>query len=207
VIIVTGCNEIAIQSLLGDQFKSIKIHYVSNLLYASTGTAYSLYCSFEKWRQFLKPVLLLHADIVYEKAILHGLLSDTNRVQDTIVLDENFEVLTSDEQVVIGQNDLVRELIKGANLPTAAGESLGMNLWTAEFMEKYFNFLSRFFDADTMNSNWEQSIKPFLDSSPEVNLSFTKTYGMRWININYPADFEIAEEIYKELKNDQRKIK
>ena len=66
--------------------------------------------------------------------------------ENYILLDKNFSEETNDEQVVLGKKKLVHSLTKGEpKSKLDVGESLGINFFTIEFMEKYYNFLSHFF--------------------------------------------------------------
>lgn len=201
VIIVTGHETNKIIASLGANYGPIRIHYETNTEYATTGSACSLLSSFGKWQSFLRPVLLLHADIIYDEEVLIKFLNENTEGRSTILLDKNFKELTKDEQVVLVKEKKVTELIKGKELPpNAIGESLGINYWSVIFMEKYFTFLSNFLINHNKRCNWEQTIKPFLDSSPHTDIFYSGIKGRYWMNINYLQDFNNASEMYKTLK-------
>lgn len=201
VIIVVGHQRQEITSAIGETFGLVSVYYVSNYQYAATGSAYSLFVAFDKWKTIKKPVLLLHADILYDKKILLKFLSDNPKDQNTILIDENFEELTNDEQVVLTEGKKVIELIKRVKMPAnAAGESLGINYWSVIYMEEYFNFLSSFLKGSIAKFNWEQTIKLFLENNPHIDLFFKDIQGRSWININYPDDREKGDQIFKSLK-------
>lgn len=197
VILVTGYKGEEIISVLGSQFGSISIQYVSNKNYASTGSAASLLSSFEKWQMLLGPVLLLHADILYDEEILKTFLDNIAPQENCLLVDANFKNLTNDEQIVLGEQDEVKDVVKGGNtLDNVAGESLGINFWSKDFVHSYFIFLSKFLSRNKKVFNWEQTIKPFLESDRSIMLLYKDINGAKWVNVNYPSDLETAKQIY-----------
>jgi choline kinase len=198
VVVVTGYKGEEIISLLGSQFGPISIQYVSNMNYASTGSAASLLSSFEKWQIFLGPVLLLHADILYGDETLKNFLDNTAPQENCLLIDANFKNITNDEQVVLGKQNKVEAVVKGGTpLNNVAGESLGINFWSKDFMHSYFIFLSEFLIGQKEALNWEQTIEPFLESNRSITLQYKDIDGANWINVNYPNDLETAKQIYE----------
>ena len=60
---------------------------------------------------------------------------------------------------ILGKKKLVHSLTKGEpKSKSDVGESLGINFFTIEFMEKYYNFLSHFLH-ENQEINWEMRQK------------------------------------------------
>ena len=197
VIIVIGYLEEKFKKEIGDEYDGLSISYVINNKFNVTGSAYSFFLTFDMWKKNKKNILMLHADIFYEESILSDFLLKSLNNENYILLDENFSKETNDEQVVLGKKKLVHSLSKGEpKSKLDVGESLGINFFTIEFMEKYYNFLSHFLH-ENQEINWEQSIKPFLCENKTIELFYEDIGNRLWKNINYLDDLEKAKEMYK----------
>ncbi len=198
-IIVIGHQAQYFSTYIGSRYKSLNLHYITNKQFESTGSAQSLSLTSSIWRKYQKNFLMLHADIYYENTILSNFCSQLNIKKNYILLDENFVNETNDEQVVIGDKKIVNELIKGKpKADLKKGESLGVNYWTIEFMDRYFDFLKEFL-VSNKTVNWEQTIKPFLQKNHDLKLFYMGIGDKFWKNINYQEDLIKAKQIHKTL--------
>ena len=191
VVLVVGFKSQDFKNLIGDQYKEIKIIYAENELFESSGSAFSIFVSREVWERNKKPMLLLHGDIFYDPSILPEAL---NYEKDNhIVVDERYPTLTGDELLVVGERGLVSGLtkdpVKGEKI---AGESLGINIWSTDFLNDYFSFLSSILKKEGKHLNWEPTIAPFLKEFPSLDLHYSGIKGRQWININYQEDLDMA---------------
>tara|TARA_B100001027_G_scaffold215283_1_gene188929 strand:+ start:1813 stop:2565 length:753 start_codon:yes stop_codon:yes gene_type:complete len=196
IIIVNGfLNELFVKEI-GNAYKNLSIEYVTNEKFNSTGSAYSLMLTFEIWTQNKNNVLLLHADLLYDEKVLLDFCKISNPKKNYILLDSNFSEETNDEQIVIGKDKKVLELIKSMPLnDNQIGESLGINLWTKGFMEQYYKFLENYLENNP-RSNWEQTIKPFLCLNKNVELLYEDINNRFWVNINYIEDLDKSKKLY-----------
>ena len=199
VVLVVGFKSQDFKNLIGDQYKEVKVIYAVNELFESSGSAFSILVSKDVWERNKKPMLLLHGDVFYDPSILLEALNFEKNNQ--IVLDENYPPLTGDELLVIGEKGLVSGLtkdpIKGEKI---VGESLGINIWSTDFLNKYFTFLSLILKKEGKHLNWEPTIGPFLKEFPGLDLHYSGIKGRQWINVNYQEDLDIAvNELYPEI--------
>ncbi len=196
IIIVNGfLNKLFVKEI-GNFYKNLSIQYVTNEKFNSSGSAYSLMLTSEIWTQSKKNVLLLHADLLYDENVLLEFCKISDPKRNYILLDSNFSKETNDEQIVIGKDKKVFELIKG--MPPSdnqIGESLGINLWTKGFMEKYYKFLKNYLGKNP-RANWEQTIKPFLCVNENIELLYEDINERFWMNINYVDDLNKSKKLY-----------
>lgn len=200
VLIVVGHLESKYRDFFGEQYKDIKISYVVNQDFATTGSASSFLKSQNHWRTNKQSILMLHADIFFDPQILRDAFLDTH--SNLLVVDENYVNATNDEQVVFGDNNLVKRLVKGpADTTELIGESVAINVFSVAFLEQYFPFLE---DATSnrQDLNWEQSMEEFLSLFPDLELCYVGIVNRLWVNINYVEDLEYARndmypKIYK----------
>ena len=194
VVIVVGYKGEKIQNIVGKQYKSLTIYYVTNNHYSSSGSAYSFLLTHSVWQKSRSPVIMLHADLLYDMQIMIDTLEDSR--SDLIVLDESFQELTGDELVVTGGRGRVEALFKGpSGKENILGESLGINKWSSIYLEKYYSFLNDFVRRFGKDCNWEPTISEFLITYPEVELHYSKIDKKNWINVNYQSDVAYATEV------------
>ena len=202
VLIVVGFQANKLKSALGNTYQNMKINYVLNEEYKSSGTALSLYKAKNYWQKIGGAVLMLHGDIFYDTTILDQLLKSLHK--NILITDYSYENLTNDEMVVFANKQSVFKVVKGPlNLQNSIGESLGINFFTNEFCQAYFAYLAKFFmDEKNKKFHWEQTIEGFLETNDYLQLSHLGIDSKPWININYPGDLDYAvKNIYSKLYN------
>lgn len=198
VLIVVGHFQSKYRDFFGDQYKGMKISYVENSEFATTGSAASFLMSQSHWKLNKQSILMLHADIFFDPQILRNTLLDSH--PSSLVLDENYVNATNDEQVVFGDNNLVKRLVKGpVEKAELIGEALGINVFSVALLEKYFPFLEDAI-ARKKNVNWEQTIEGFLNLFPDSEIFCVGIVNRLWVNINYVEDLEYAQdEMYPKI--------
>lgn len=200
IAIVIGHMKNEFISSIGTNYKSIKINYIINDLFDKSGSAFSLFCTSEYWHNKPRAVLILHADILYERRIMLNFLKNTSENQNTILLDAKYKVLTNDEQTVLGSDNKVNNIVKGlTSYKNVVGESLGINYFSVNFMNEYYSFLAKLFKTNNIEYNWEQTIERFLENNKEIDLFYSDIGNYSWINVNYVEDLEEAALIGNQI--------
>tara|TARA_B100000900_G_C20596396_1_gene723585 strand:- start:1437 stop:2201 length:765 start_codon:yes stop_codon:yes gene_type:complete len=202
VLLVVGFKQSLIKKKIGNNFNGMSIHYVMNEKFFGSGTAYSLYKAKNFWDDDKHSILMLHTDLFYDLSILDNLL--LNYKHSVLVIDKNYVNNTNDEMVVFAKNKIVYKVDKGpTDTLDAVGESLGINLFSSNFCESYFNFLEEFFlTKSNKKFHWEQTLKPFLEKNAQCPLKYIGIKKKLWININYSADLKYARStIFDNLSN------
>jgi len=203
-LLVVGFKQSLIKKIIGNDFHGMSIYYVLNEKFSNSGTAYSFYKAKDFWDDDKHSVLMLHTDLFYDLRILDNVL--LNQSHSVLVTDENYVNNTNDEMVVFAKHQNVYKVDKGpTEILDAAGESLGINLFSSIFCESYFNFLEEFFLTNNNKKfHWEQTLKPFLENNTQCPLKYLGIKKKLWININYSADLKYARKtIYDNLYNVQ----
>lgn len=196
VYIVVGFLKNLFKKTIGDRYKEMRIHYIDNDEYETTGHSYSLFLGKELFREH--SILLIHADVFCEPSLLEDAVnSDFDNVT---LIDQDYKVLTGDEFVVTGDNCIVKQL--GPNKTgDIQGEFMGLSKLSSEFMTVFCNYMEDFFIKKGRELNYEIVMDEFLKTNP-LTLHYQKIGNKKWININYLEDYdkatEIADEIYKQ---------
>lgn len=193
VIAVVGYRKEVFYREIGDRHRNIEIRYVESADYETTGHGWSLYLASDLWRQERRPLLLMHADLVYDPRILRNLIASESN--DAIAVDEHFQIRTHDEIVVCGGGGRVTGLRKVTEKPRdVIGEVIGMNKWTPAVTEELFGFMKDFFARHGRNYNWEPVVDAFLPRTRRV-IAPVPSAGLSWMNVNHPQDLLDASSI------------
>lgn len=196
VTIVVGYLKREFYTHIGNRYKKLDIRYVESLDYETTGHGWSVFQVRDAWRLHRRPIVLVHADIVYEPQILIDVMQTS--APNVISVDNQFESFTNDEVLVCGNAERVTHIATIDSSPVAImGEVVGINKWSASFVDRLFAFMEEFFDEHGTNHNWEPVVDAFLASGAAVcsPLVPRTTDGRRWVNINYEEDLQRAADI------------
>lgn len=179
---------------IGDRYGKLKIRYIESPHYEKTGHAWSLYQIKPLWEKEKRPILLVHGDVVYDPAILRTVLSSPH--PDVLGVDNRFEAKTNDEVLVCGSPERVKRIQKITESPAdVLGEVVGMNKWSADFLDELFAFMDTYFKKYGTNYNWEPVMDAFLQSSNRLVLP-AMTEGKSWMNVNYEEDLREADALW-----------
>ena len=203
VLIIIGFEAKTMIERVGDYSGNLKINYIENSEYKKSGSALSFLKAKPLWEKYRCSILMLHADLFYDSKIIYELIKFKNK--NIIVTDYAYKNLTNDEMVVFADGKSVSKIIKGPkDAKDSVGESLGINLFTDEFCQKYFEYLeSLLITNESKKLNWEQTIQGFVSKNAICNLEHAGINCKEWININYQEDLDHAKNnIYHKLYND-----
>lgn len=199
VTIVVGYLKDRIINTIKTRYNNLDINYVVSDEYATTGHGWSIFLTRKAWEKYNRPVILLHSDIFYDPTILDKVLE--SNYGDVVAVDENYKVITGDEVVVTGKNKVMSGFRWGVTrgAEDIAGEIIGINKWSAEFMEKFYVFMGEFFSQNGNNFNYEAILDQFIKEK-KVVLHYIPSGGLPWVNINYPEDyFRANDTIFKHI--------
>jgi len=193
VTFVVGYLQDVFQNTLKSQYKNLKLDYVISKDYATTGHGWSIFLTKDSWEKEKKPVLLLHGDILYHPEILDKVL--LHHAENVMAVDNLYQIHTGDEVIVTGNYGMASGFAFGIDRSTAdaAGELIGVNKWSANFMGDLYSLMDQFFTANGNNFNYEPVLDKFLRSGA-VKCSYVPCGGLKWVNINYPEDYRKAQE-------------
>jgi choline kinase len=182
---------------IGDRYGQVQLRYVESPDYETTGHGWSLYLAREAWSKEQRPLLLVHADLVYDPRILLGVLADGS--PDVIAIDDHFRVKTRDEVLVCGRGNRISGLRKVTEGPAdVLGEVIGINRWSPRFTAELFAFMEGFFARHGRNHNWEPVVDAFIPHS-DLALAPVLAGGLAWMNVNHPQDLEDAADICRQI--------
>lgn len=192
-IVVGYLRELFIETI-GNRYKNLTIDYVISEDYATTNHSWSLFLTRHTGQTEQSPVLVIHADVFYDPKILDKLL--LSNYDNSTSADNTYRVETGDECVVRGLDDIVLsiEFDSEKQAPLIVGEYLGLSKWSPQFITSFYEFLEDYFVHNGRKLNYEVPLNDFIKQGNQI-LSYVKTDGLAWVNINYSTDYENANQI------------
>jgi choline kinase len=194
VTAIVGYRKEVFRREVGERRGKLAIRYVESSDFETTGHGWSFYQARDLLRAERRPILLLHADVVYDPSILERVLDAA--AEDVIAVDDRFSRRTGDEVLVCGDAARITRIQKIGEAPRdVIGEVVGVNRWSAAFVADLLGFMDRFFAAHGRNHNWEPVVDAYLTGGGAFPLRAVTTGGLAWVNVNYEADLERAEAV------------
>jgi choline kinase len=137
LVIVTGYLHDQIEVFVTTQYPDLDVSFIHNDVFASTNNIYSLWLT----RNIVlgDDMLLLDSDILFDPRIVAALLSSPHG--DCLALNRDIEVGEEEIKVRLDANDRVLEISKIVPPGDAAGESIGIERFSPEFLEQLFAML------------------------------------------------------------------
>ena len=185
-IIVTGYLNEMLESFVRPLPLDLEISFVHNPLFSSTNNNYSLWLSQSALNG--DALLLLDADILFDRRILGRLLKSPHA--DVMVMRRSNELGHEEIKVELNSHGRVVRIGKEVDPQKAAGESLGIEKFSAATAQKLFATLGRRKDR---NEFYEASFQEIIDAGAEF---YTVESGeFPCIEIDTPEDYALADRL------------
>jgi len=190
VIIVTGYRAEAIVKKIGQDYHGMKIRYVKNDSYDSTGSMFSLFCA----RGLIGgDSLILESDLLYDQKAV-GLLLDSP-FPDAILVGR---ISNSGDEVYVLADEKGRLLELGKKMScekkkAAAGELVGISRLSKKFLEALFNKAEEDFKKGERNRHYEECIGD--TNRIGYPMYVVKAADLTWIEIDKEEDLKKAQEV------------
>ncbi|MBS1493035.1 MAG: phosphocholine cytidylyltransferase family protein [Bacteroidetes bacterium] len=190
-VFVTGYREDMIKNSLKENFSNCKIQFLSNLDFENNNNSYSLWMT----KNFItKDIILLDSDILFDKGIIKELLDSEHKN----CLAVNFETELDEEQikVVLDGDKKILEISKVTDLKKSAGESIGIERFSLDFMQELYKVLDRkIINERNVNEFYEKSFEEVIQAGNKRNSIYA-------IDVSHYKCMEIdTVEDYERAKN------
>lgn len=194
VTFVVGYQRDLFVATLGERFRGIAIDYVVNEDYETTEHGWSLCVTGERWREERRPVVFMDADNLYDPDMLTAMLGSSH--PDLMLVDDTFATGDREEELVTGRVGVIERLVRGRDdeVEGYAGAFVGINRFSAEFMDALYRYMDGFFAARGRMFKYERVFDAFIrDTGAEVH--YLPTRGLPWINVNHEDEYQAARDI------------
>jgi len=187
IVIVTGYRGDQVRSYVSDSFPALDVRFVANERFDTTNNSYSL--SLAEPAVAGEEVVLLDSDIVFDSRII-GLLLRSGR--DSCLAMSRHGVLGDEEiKVALSPGGAVVRIGKDVPPGEAAGESIGIEKMSREFLSTVYRMLRRLFrDGKNMNLFYEEAFQEAIRAGSMMYAVDVGTLGC--IEVDTAADLEAA---------------
>lgn len=188
VTFVVGYLKELFMQTLGNKHKNLDIDYIISDDYQIFDHCWSTFLSKQAWQQEKKPVIFIHADTVYHPKILDKVLA--HPFDNVVGVDNTYQVLTGDECVVTGKDGIMTGFKDGIPIENSkeVGELIGINKWSADYMEQFYDFMEDYFTKHGKNHKYEPVLDAFIKEKGLL-AHYVESDGLPWVNINYEDDY------------------
>ncbi len=187
IIIVTGYLEEQIKNFVAKNYPQLNVTFIFNDKFASTNNIYSLWMT--KNIVMNNEMLLMDSDILFDKKIL-ALLSKS-KYKNCLALKSDHQLSDEEIKVRLKDDKSIAEISKTVDLKLAAGESIGIEKFSAKFTNKLFDILDRkILDENKVNIFYEAAFQDVLDAGNKI---YAVDIGnLKCIELDFAEDIEKA---------------
>lgn len=136
LVIVTGYLKEMIESFVSANYPDLRVEYIFNSKYDSTNNIYSLWLA--KSAVQGQSMLLLDSDILFDAALISALLESKH--ENCLALNSH-ELGDEEIKVILNTDGQITEISKTCSIETAVGESVGIEKFSAEFVQDLYTEL------------------------------------------------------------------
>jgi choline kinase len=187
ITVVDGYRGDMIRRALSAEFPGVDFRFFRNDRYATTNNAWSLMlaeCSPDE------PLLLLDSDIVFDDEVLDRVLAHPE--PSRLALRTEGEIGEEEMKVCIGPGGRVVDLGKGLAPAEAAGESVGIEVFSAEFVAALGPVLRRrLLEEQRVNEYYEDAFLEMIRAGWPV--ATVDIAGLSCLEIDTAADLAAAQ--------------
>ncbi len=188
VIIVTGFHQEQIKDFISEKYPHLKVTYIYNEVYDTTNNIYSLWLTKDYTKN--EEMLLLDSDILFDKKILELLIN--SKYPNCLALRTDHQLSEEEIKVRLNEDKSIAEISKTVELKHAVGESIGIEKFSAKFVEQLFQILDRkILKENQVKIFYEAAFQDAINSGEKI---FAVDIGdLKCIELDFAEDIERAE--------------
>jgi len=189
-VVVTGYRAGMIRERVEAKYQKLRVTWITNERYAETNNAYSL---LQAERSVTEAFLLLDSDILFPPRLVQKLLEC--RELPCIALDRH-PCGEEEIKLLLDERDNVQEIGKGIDPSKAAGESVGIEIFSDASRQQLFRTLRKRIASERReNEFYEASFKEMIDNGTKFRA--VDTTGFSAMEIDSAEDLERARARYQ----------
>ncbi len=188
VIIVTGFHQEQIKDFISEKYPHLKVTYIYNEVYDTTNNIYSLWLTKDYTKN--EEMLLLDSDILFDKKILELLIN--SEYPNCLALRTDHQLSEEEIKVRLNEDKSIAEISKTVELRHAVGESIGIEKFSAKFVEQLFQILDRkILKENQVKIFYEAAFQDAINSGEKI---FAVDIGdLKCIELDFAEDIDRAE--------------
>ncbi len=191
--VVDGFCGDMIRQTLGSTFPDFEFRFIRNDDFQTTNNAWSLMLADCNAGE---PIFLMDSDILFEPSVIDRLLADD--APNRLGLRTSGSVGQEEMKVSLGEDGRVVNLTKEMPVSESAGESVGLEVFSGEFVTALMEVLTRRMKTDGyVNEYYEASFVELMQSGHKVMP--VDLGDILCMEIDTPEDLDSAREAFKNL--------
>jgi len=179
-----------IRARIGDDYQGIKITYIYNPLYLTTGGAYSLWLAQRFFKG--KPAIIMDGDQLIDKRLLRKLV--TAPYENCLLVDQSWQPPYSEETLVIGKNGIAKSLYWNPATKGLPQHIIGEAVIAIKLGAEATASLSHI-----MGDNMGEHIESLTKVLGKHETHYISTDGLPWIEIDSTDDLKRAQGIFAQM--------
>ncbi|MDA9297886.1 phosphocholine cytidylyltransferase family protein [Pseudomonadales bacterium] len=184
ITVVTGYKSELFADLLDDNIK-----LVFNPLYFCTNVLGSFACGMGNLKD---DFIFIHADTIFDETILDDLIASD--ISD-VILPVDYKLCVEEEMKVTTVDGNVTVIHKSIDLNIAEGEFIGIAKINSIILEELKLAVKvELKEKNGHQSYFEAALQNLIDQGH--NIKTIATNGRRWIEIDFPEDYDIAQKLF-----------
>ncbi|HMK38550.1 MAG TPA: phosphocholine cytidylyltransferase family protein [Bacteroidota bacterium] len=200
IVIVTGYREALIRGFVRDAFPALDVEFVRNDRFETTNNIYSLALTERSAGD--DGIMLLDSDIVFDRRIL-GLLAGSGH--DTCLAMKRMDMPGDEEiKVTTGPGGEILRIGKDVPPAEAAGESIGIEKLSPEFLKGLYGILGRMMTEErNVNLFYEAAFQEAITRG--ARMAAVDVGALPCIEIDTPEDLQDALGVKDLLQSNPRR--
>tara|TARA_Y200000002_G_C22660751_1_gene655611 strand:- start:854 stop:1615 length:762 start_codon:yes stop_codon:yes gene_type:complete len=174
---------------------NLKFSYNISDKFQKTGHGYSWYLSERKFKKYKKPVIIIHADILFSVNFLKNIITShrNNIIGSKIIKDKNsvkniFKISTIN-------STKISRISRNLKIKRGMTEVIGINKISFKTQKEIFSFLrEKFKDKQNLKLGWEDLLDKYICSTND-KFYILQNQNFNWININKTKDIIKARKM------------
>ena len=187
--IVVGHKKEEIISRFGKNYFGMKISYIENSAYRTSGSGYSLWLGLKAAQE---EILFMDGDLAYEREMLKNFIA---REESDVLLVGDDKGVDDEGVKVLVEGEFIREIGKlaGKALPVA-GESVGIVRLSQLSQKMLKDKMNEHIQSKDIDFEWEHVLNECLD---DLDLGYMNAGKYQWVEIDFEGDVLRAKHILK----------
>ncbi len=190
IVVVSGYQRHSIMNFLSENWAG-NVEVVFNPHYETTNVLYSFWLALPYLGG--SDFIFLHADTVFEEAVLTRLLS--HDPQETFVFAVDDHDCEEEEMKVVTAGGFITEVNKTMDPKACDGEFLGVARIAGEHIPSLRGYAERLFEGGEFQSFFERAVQGLIDQE-DLKVAVTDVSGLKWREVDFPEDYSAAREFF-----------
>jgi choline kinase len=189
VIVVTGFMQEQITDFIGSNYPQLNVEYLYNEKYDSTNNIYSLWMT--KELVLNNDMLLMDSDILFDHRIIELLLN--SGYKNCLAIRSDHQLGEEEIKVTVDSDRAITKINKVVDPKIAIGESIGIELFSSEYLITLFDILDdKILNRGEVNQWYEAAFEETIEAGCKIYA--VDVNGLKCMELDTVEDIEAARK-------------